>query len=336
MQKKILLPIIVVLIHLSAAAADDTATVDSTASNRLIEAVYRNDYDTLIPLLIRAGANPLAADTQGDTWLLHALRNTKDPERGEKIRAMIESITDADTKRDLVNHRNNNGESPISTALSHSRHSELAEIIMPCLIEAGADPLIMNEDGYTYLTDILYRSMHTVGVDAVGETIRLIQGIDNTATRARLVNTPLQREDRIYTPLSLAIESDEAKDIVEELLAAGADPFADETQGEQTLNDALHEGNRAVVEMILTSMVEQFEDKPLRTKAKGLAHIARLIRHRLSTPIEFTSDRHGDPERVRMSRILKKKLLEIQNTLKDMKLHDGAAAAASQPAQDKA
>ena len=100
----------------------------------------------VIETLIRAGAPVDSRDTAGNTILVSALESLR------KIKVILESVDDKIEKEQMINSRNNRGETPILTLISGLHSGYYVDDIedkVKLLIKHGADVRIPDNSGTT-------------------------------------------------------------------------------------------------------------------------------------------------------------------------------------------
>jgi len=176
-------------------------------SSPLILAARKGDLEAC-KVLLKIGSNPLATDSDGFNAMHMAARSGNT----EIVRLLLD-------QKQLLNARSKNGKTPLLLALSWCPQKETREqraTTCVVLMTAGADPL----------TDMWgENAMHYAVRDGQCHIVRVL-----IALHKQLINSKNAYGE---TPLILAAKKAERDDEVmcEILLAAGADPYATNSQG---------------------------------------------------------------------------------------------------------
>ena len=211
----------------------------------------------------------------------------KNPNQEEGIPALIKAISHSDIKevRRLLKipavRKNINARTSRGTALKMAATSEKenAPEIMKQLLEAGANPILTNEDGNTLLITMAFRG-------------------NETAVR-RLLEIPAVRKNinaqgKIWTALSAAAYNGHLK-VAERLVKAGAEPTFPDQRGSTPLMNAVNQGKLAMVRQLLKILAvrENIND---RTSGRTAFEMAVKSKHKNAPEImEALLEAGADP-----------------------------------------
>lgn len=236
----------------------DINVKSSKGENFLDAAIYHNDADELVELLLKAGANPSYINSYGETLLHQAV---------EKNNTKIVQLL---LKHNIeINHQANDGDTALHEAVKDNN-----EELIKMLLKANADPYIKNKEGYTpWSLGMTSNKIGTVKLFlALKHDINAPINEDNYTILYHTVSSPYQKPEitalllkaganpnikdkRGYTPL-IAV-SDTATDlpILKLLLEAGADPNATNEYG-TALHRAARNKNIEAVKILLKAKAD--------------------------------------------------------------------------------
>ena len=224
---------------------------------------------TNLRALLKAGANPNVRDRDGNTPLHYAVEDGY----AETIRALIDTRTSLNTfveygwnicgTRDLMpclvdfvknifgagpdlEAQNNKGRTALHKAVRNNHNAAKSEGVK-ILLDAGANPNVLDEDGVTPLWD---------AVDT-GSAADIVKALLEAGA-----DTNLDIPGGEWTPLFLAVNKGDAE-TVKALLDAGADPNVLDKDGVTTL---LHKAARHNTAEIVRILLEAGADPKVRTK----------------------------------------------------------------------
>ena len=177
--------------------------------------------------LFEAGADPTLPDQRGNTPLMNAVKN------GEL--AMVRWLLSIPAVRKTINYRTFKSKITAFEIAVESKHKNAPEI-MEALLEAGADPILTDEDGDTLLMNMALNG-------------------DETAVR-RLLEIPAVRKNinaqgKTWTALYAAAYSGHLK-VAKRLFEAGADPTLPGKNDATPLMSAVEQGKLAMVRWLLS------------------------------------------------------------------------------------
>jgi ankyrin repeat protein len=201
--------------------------------------------------LLQHGADINTTDSKGST-LLHSACNSYREDQVGMVTKLLERGANA-------NARNQDGQTPLFCAASHSSYVNIAKLLlerggcdvdatdnhgntplleshqppmMALLLEKGANVNARNDNGATKLHDIGYMMESSPGASFANVTLLVQAGIDLNA-----------KNNKGETALATAIHNNK-QDLVNRLLQEGADPNAIDNNGWTALHVASHCGGR--------------------------------------------------------------------------------------------
>ena len=179
--------------------------------------------------LFEAGADPTLPGQNGATPLMSAVEQGK--------LAMVRWLLSIPAVRKTINYRTSESKITAFEIAVESKHKNAPEI-MEALLEAGADPILTNEDGDTLLINtVRFRGDET-------EEIRRLLEIS-------LVRENINVQGMLWTAFSVAAEKGNLK-VAKRLFEAGADPTLPGKNGDTPLMNAAAEGELAMVRWLLS------------------------------------------------------------------------------------
>ena len=255
---------------------------DLQGRRSLMLATFNPNSAELLPLLLKAGADPLATDGSGKTALDYARLNRG--QASKEVGLLLESrpeavlflnICDKGDVEDLksfgslsnyIRNRTPEGFTGFLLALSSDKSVEFISL----LLDAGADP---NERGPWDTTPLMYAAKSTTspailsllldaGADPDGKDGRgknplmyAAESSPNPAVISFLLNAgadPNEKDDRGETPLMYAAESNSNPAVISLLLDAGANPDGKDNSGRTPLRyAAISNANPEIMSLFL-------------------------------------------------------------------------------------
>ena len=191
--------------------------VDVNATNKqnvtaLMITCREMDEKDAIKVLLNAGADPNIVDAEGNTWLHYAAQNILST---EALQVVISHGVDVD-----VNATNKKNVTALMTACGEMKNKDAIN----ALLNAGADPDIVDADGNTWLH---YAAQNIWSTEALQVVISHGLGIDVNATNKKNA-----------TALMIACKGMRKKDAINVLLNAGANPNIADADGDTWLHYA--------------------------------------------------------------------------------------------------
>ena len=177
----------------------------------------------IMDLLLEAGADPILPDKNGNTPLIRAAHSGKT--------AAVRRLLKIEAVRQNINAQNENGATAFFKAVNQG-HQE----IMDLLLEAGADPILPDKDGYTPL-----RRLVSWGRTKAVKKLLKIEAVKK--------NINAQNESKETAFFNAAWYGH--LEIMDLLLEAGADPILPDKNGNTPLIRAAHSGKTAAVRRLL-------------------------------------------------------------------------------------
>lgn len=193
----------------------------------MIHWIEENNYREILTLLIQAGANINATDSNGQT----ALHRACDYMRRDKILPLLQMGAE-------VNGLNNYGQRPIDEFVdNYSYRNDDAPEIIDALLSAGADP------GLSPSPLVMRAPLHVAVESGHMQSTRLL------LEKGAAVDVT-ERSSRQQTPLHMAASNGNS-DLGALLLAHGANPQKIDTDGWNALHHAAHGGNERFINLLL-------------------------------------------------------------------------------------
>lgn len=190
---------------LLAAGADPNARTP-VGVTALAAVALASDDPALVDLLVGAGANVDAGGLDGGTPLMVAARYNTDP---AMTRALLAAGAD-------LHATNDGGSTPLFQALANPNAD-----VLRAFLEAGADPNAREARGFT--------TLHVAAAFGTADVIGVL---------LPLVADPHAPGPLGYTPLMLAATAGTRPEVLDLLLAAGADPLARSSEGKRAVDYA--------------------------------------------------------------------------------------------------
>ncbi len=199
--------------------------VSESGYTPLLQAIFYGNLD-IVKLLMRAGANPLVTDENGDTVFHFAMLN----ETNDEVLGYLLGSNRIDNE--VINQPNAEGMTPLLMAcLSH--HLEAVNMF----IYAGADPLLTNRKG----DNALHIASKHGSVKIISSLLKQ-PGMSDAA----VINRPNAEG---FTPLSHACDNNHL-DAAEVLIEAGANLRAQTNNGDTALHLASIKGHTNMMELL--------------------------------------------------------------------------------------